>query len=85
MGSGCRSRRPREARFGGWLNEHLGNQASANLTSGGATEEGLSLLQPKLVADNHPIQVRADQDGDFHLRASLLKVANAAINRIRSE
>ena len=69
------------------MDQHLGKQVSAALTSGGATEERLGRkLEPddKLVADNHPIQVQAHQDGDLHLRTSLLKVANAAVHRIRS-
>ena len=59
------------------MDHHLGKQVSAALTSGGATEERLGRkLEPndKLVADNHPIQVQAHQDGDLHLRTSLLKV-----------
>ena len=69
------------------MDHHLGNQVFAALTSGRATEERLGRkLEPddKLLADNHPIQVRAHQDGDLHLRTSLLKVANAAVHRIRS-
>jgi hypothetical protein len=69
------------------MDQHLGKQVSAALTSGGATEGRLGRkLEPddKRVADN-PIQVRAHEDGDLHLRTSLLKVANAAVHRIRSE